>query len=65
MRPEMKSTQNEISTRQKRNFVYITFHCEQNQMKFRFGGVPRKATHSIKANDFCFDEIDVQMFSLL
>ena len=27
-------------------------------MKFRFGGGLRKATHSIKANDFCFDEMD-------
>ena len=27
-------------------------------MKFCFGGGPRKTAHSVKANDFCFDEIN-------
>ena len=27
-------------------------------MKFHFGGGPRKAAHSVKANRFCFDEIN-------
>ena len=27
-------------------------------MKFHFGGGQRKAAHSVKANRFCFDEIN-------
>ena len=56
MKPEMKSPQNEILTNHKKNSVYITFHCGRNDMKFRFGGGPRKTVHSLKANHFCFDE---------
>ena len=57
MRPEKKSTQNEISTRHKRNFVYTTFYCGENEMKIRFGGGPRKMTYSINHHS-CFDEIN-------
>ena len=49
MRPEMKSTQNQISTHHKKNSVYITFYCGGNEIKRPF---------SIKANHFCFDEIN-------
>ena len=34
MRPEMKSIRNEISIHHKRIFVYITFHCERNEIDF-------------------------------
>ena len=53
MRPEMKSTRNKMLTQQKRNYVYITFHCGRNEMKFRFGGGPRQTVHSVKANHSC------------
>ena len=42
MRPEMKSTRNEILSHHKRNSVYINFHYGQNEMKFRFGVVREK-----------------------
>ena len=58
MGSEMKSTQTEILTHHKRNSVYITFHCGQNEVKFRFGDGPRKTVHSVKANHLCFDEIN-------
>ena len=32
MRPEMKYTQNEISSRHEKNSVYITFHCGWNEI---------------------------------
>ena len=54
----MKSTQNEILTHYKRNSVYITSHCGQNEVKFRFGGGPRKPAHSVKANHFYLDEVN-------
>ena len=34
MKPEMKSTRNEISTHHKKNSIYTTFHCERNEMNF-------------------------------
>ena len=58
MRPEMNSTQNEISTHHKRNSVYFTFHYGRNEMKFRFGGGPRKKVHSVQANHFCFNKVN-------
>ena len=42
MRPAIKSTGNEISTHHKRNSVYITFHCEGNEMNFISGVVRYK-----------------------
>ena len=57
----------EISTHHKRSFVYITFHCGWNEVKFRFrggerarggGSGPRKTVHQVKANYFCFDELN-------
>ena len=56
MRPEMKSTLNEILTHHKKNAVSITFHCGRNKMKFCFGGGPTKTAYSIKTNHFCFNE---------
>ena len=58
MRPEMKSTQNELLSHHKRNYVYITFHWGRNEMKFYFGVGLGKTVHSVKANHFCFDEIN-------
>ena len=40
MRPEMKSSRNEVSTRHKINSVDITFHYGRNKMNF-FSGVVR------------------------
>ena len=57
-KPEIKPNRNEILTHHKINSVYITFHCGRNEVKFRFGGSPRKTVHSVKANHFCFDEIN-------
>ena len=57
MTHEIKSTQNEISIHHKRNSVYITFHCGQNEIKFHFRGGLRKTAHPEKANHICFDEI--------
>ena len=34
MRPEMKSTRNEILIHHKGNSVYITFHCGRNESNF-------------------------------
>ena len=42
MRPEMKSTRNEISTHHKRNSVYITFHCRRSENEISFSGVVRE-----------------------
>ena len=56
MRPKMRSTRNEISTHHKRNSISLLFTA--GEMKFRFGGGPRKTAHSIKANHFCFDKIN-------
>ena len=58
MRPEMKSTQNEILDHHKRCSVYITLHCRRNEIKFHLVGVPRKTVNSVIANHFCFDEIN-------
>ena len=60
MKPEMKSTRNEISNDHERSSIHITFHCGRNEMKFRFGGGPKKTAHSVKANHFCFDEINAR-----
>ena len=42
MRPDMKSTRNEISDDHKRISVYLTFHCERNEMNFVSGVVRDK-----------------------
>ena len=50
--PEMKfqSTIKEI-------LFTLLFHCGWNEIKFRFGGFPRKTVHSVKCSQLCFDEI--------
>ena len=42
----------------KRNSVCITFHCGWDEMKFCFGRSLKKTAHSVKANQFCFNEIN-------
>ena len=59
IRPEMKSTWNQISIHHKGSSVHTTFHCGRNKMKFRFTAGRRKAAHSVKEHHFYFDEIDV------
>ena len=36
MKPEMTFAQNEILLRHEKNYVYISFHCWQNEMNFFF-----------------------------
>ena len=52
----LHETQNEICP--KRNSVYFTFRCGRIEMKFRYRGDPKKTAHSVKTNNFCFDEIN-------
>ena len=42
MRPEMKSSRNEILTLHKRKSVYITFHCGRNEVDFISGVIQDK-----------------------
>ena len=42
----------------KRNYVYITLHCDEMKWTFVSWVVRKKTVHSVKANCFCFDEID-------
>ena len=65
MRPEMKSTRNEILTHHETNSLCITSHCGQNEVKFRFKGGPRKTDHSVKASHFCFDEVNALMLPFI
>ena len=44
MRPEMKSTRNEILIHHKGNSVYIIFHCGRNESNF-VSGVARDKQH--------------------
>ena len=36
MRPKMKSNRNEISFRHEKSHVYISFHCEPNEIEIIF-----------------------------
>ena len=38
-------------------FILFSIVRKMNEIKIRFGGGPRKTTHSIKGNHPCFDEI--------
>ena len=49
----MESTRNEILILHKK--ILFTL----NQVKLCFGGGPKETTHSLRANNFCFDEIKV------
>ena len=71
MRREMKPTQNETSTHHKRNSVYITFYCGQNEISFR--GLSETNDPFSKANQTClrrcrsflsFDFISVSVYML-
>ena len=58
MRPNIKSTRNEILSHHKEILFTLSFNTSEIKLRFHFGGGPRKTGYSVRADHICFDNIN-------